>query len=176
MRVERRAFFGWPNCYRLFNNDLELIVTTDVGPRVVWCSFIDRPNHLAEFPNDHGQMGGNAFRMYGGHRFWLAPEGVPRSYYPDNNSVTFEDHSDFIRLIAPIETTTGLQKEIDLGLATDAPRVQVTHRLRNHNLWAVEVAPWALSVMAPGGVAIIPLPARARHSAETLLPNSHLVL
>jgi hypothetical protein len=53
--------------------------------------------------------------------------------------------------------------------------VQVTHRLRNLGASAVETAPWALSVMAQGGTAIIPLPPRGPH-AENLLPASHLVL
>jgi hypothetical protein len=36
-QLEKISFFGWPNCYRLFNAHLELVVTADVGPRVVGC-------------------------------------------------------------------------------------------------------------------------------------------
>jgi hypothetical protein len=49
------------------------------------------------------------------------------------------------------------------------------HRLRNHNLWAVELAPWALTVMAQGGRAIIPLPPRGSHPKD-LLPANTLTL
>jgi hypothetical protein len=31
MPLEKISFFGWPNCYRLFNAHLELVVTADVG-------------------------------------------------------------------------------------------------------------------------------------------------
>jgi len=39
----------------------------------------------------------------------------------------------------------------------------------------LELAPWALSVMAPGGVAILPLPERGSHPQD-LLPSSSITL
>jgi hypothetical protein len=74
-----------------------------------------------------------------------------------------------------VEASTGIGKAMDISLDPEAARVTVTHRLRNTNLWAVELAPWALSVMAPGGTAVIPLPPRGPHP-ENLAPNSRLVL
>jgi hypothetical protein len=64
---------------------------------------------------------------------------------------------------------------MDITLQPDAARVQVTHCLRNANPWAVELAPWALSVMAPGGIAIIPLPPRGAHQ-DHLQPVNTLTL
>ncbi len=58
-------------------------------------------------------------------------------------------------------------------MSPDKPVVQVKHTLINHNLWPIETAPWALSVMAPGGVGIMTLPARGPHP-EFLLPTSTL--
>jgi hypothetical protein len=78
-------------------------------------------------------------------------------------------------MIQPTETTTGIQKEIDIRLSASEAHVELTHRLRNTNLWAVELAPWAISVMAPGGKAIIPLPPRASHE-ESLLPTNVITL
>jgi hypothetical protein len=34
---EKISFFGWPIRLRLFNANLELVVTADVGPRGVGC-------------------------------------------------------------------------------------------------------------------------------------------
>jgi hypothetical protein len=80
-----------------------------------------------------------------------------------------------VRLIQPPETTTGIQKEMDVYLSPSEAQVEVTHRLRNTNPWAVELAPWALSVMAAGGKAIIPLPPRGTHP-EALLPVNTITL
>ena len=33
--MERVAYRGWPNCWRLANDYVELIATADVGPRII---------------------------------------------------------------------------------------------------------------------------------------------
>jgi hypothetical protein len=117
-----------------------------------------------------GQTRDGEWMIYGGHRLWHAPEVKPRTYFPDNFPIKIEQHSGFVSLVQPTERTTGIQKEIDITVSPDDDsHVRVFHRLTNTNLWAVEFAPWALSVMAPGGKAIIPLPPRGTHE-ENLLP------
>ena len=175
MNIEIINYKGWPNCYRLSNSQVDLVVTTDVGPRIIRFGFVDKENQFVEFESDLGQVGGQEWRLYGGHRLWHAPEGKPRSYFPDNGPLQVERHGSFVRLIQPVETTTGIQKELDISLPAEGAQATVVHRLRNANLWAVEIAPWALSVMARGGVAIIPLPPRGSH-AEHLLPTNILTL
>lgn len=173
--IERTNFGGWPNCQRVSNGRLELIATTDVGPRIVRLGFVGGPNEFAEFPAMQGLTGGGEWRMYGGHRFWHAPEDPALSYVPDNGPVAFEALADGLRLTQPAEALTGLQKEIELYLAPDGAHVRVVHRLANRGAAAITRAPWALSVMATGGTAILPLPPRGPH-AENLLPTSRLVL
>jgi hypothetical protein len=173
--MEKVSYAGWPNCHRLSNDLVELIVTADVGPRIIRFGFVGEENEFQEFEDMLGKMGGDEWRIYGGHRFWHAPEIQPRTYYPDNNPVKVEQYDDFVRVTQPIEPTTGIQKEIDLYLSPGRAHVKLTHRLRNTNLWAVELAPWALSVMARGGVAVIPLPPRGSHE-EKLLPANTLTL
>lgn len=173
--LEKIHYEGWDNCYRLSNDVVDLIVTTDVGPRVIRFGFCNQGNVFNEYPDLLGKTGGKDWRIYGGHRFWHAPEALDRTYYPDNDAVQLEEHDGFIRLVQPIETTTGVQKEIDISLAASSTQVTVTHRLRNTNMWAIEVAPWALSVMNSNGTAILPLPLRIKH-ADQLLPTSSLIL
>jgi hypothetical protein len=136
---------------------------------------VGQDNEFKEFEDMMGETGGDEWCIYGGHRLWHAPEMQPRSYFPDNSPIALEQHDDFVRLIEPPEATTGIQKEIDLCLSPDEAHVQVTHRLRNTNLWAVELAVWALTVMTQGGKAIVPLPPRGSHE-ENLLPTNTLTL
>ena len=175
MKIQKAEYCGWPNCCRLSNGIVDLIVTTDVGPRVIRFGFTGEENEFKEYDDETGKQGGDEWRIYGGHRLWHAPETKPRTYYPDNSPVALEQHGDTVRLIQHIEATTGIQKEIDIRLAPADAHVEVTHRLRNTNAWAVELAPWALSVMAPGGTAIIPLPPRRSHH-ESLLPTNTIAL
>lgn len=173
--MEKIAYRGWPNCYRLSNDIVDLVVTADVGPRIIRFGFVGEENEFKEFESMLGKVGGDEWRIYGGHRLWHAPEVKPRTYFPDNGPVKVEERAGGLRVIQPVEAATGIQKEIDVQLAPQEARVKVTHRLRNTNLWAVELAPWALSVMAPGGKAIIPLPPRAPHGQDDNFTPSNVI-
>jgi hypothetical protein len=152
-----------------------MIVTADVGPRIVHFGFVGSDNELAEVAAERGQTGGDQWHLYGGHRLWHAPEVLARTYVPDNAPVAVEAHAHFVRFIQPIEPGTGIQKEIDIRLEPRTAQVQVTHRLHNRGLWAIELAAWALTMLAPGGTAIIPLPPRGPHP-ENLQPTGRLIL
>ena len=49
VKIEKTAWKGWPNCYRIANGEVELIVTTDVGPRVISYAFAGGKNLFKEF-------------------------------------------------------------------------------------------------------------------------------
>jgi hypothetical protein len=84
--------------------------------------------------------------------------------------------SDFaLRLTPPLERTTGIQKAILVEMSPNEAYVKVTHFLTNRNLWAIELAPWALTMMAKGGRAIVPMPPYIPHP-EKVLPACPLVL
>jgi len=169
------AYKGWPNCFRLANGVVDLIATTDVGPRIIRFGFTGADNVFKEYEDMLGKTGGGTWNIYGGHRFWHAPEAAPRTYEPDNSPIKLEEHKTFVRLLQPTEKTTGMQKELDVYLDPKEAHARVVHRMRNMNLWAVELAPWALSVMAQGGKAIIPLPPRGEHPNH-LAPATTLTL
>jgi len=173
--MEKIRYGGWENCYRLANDQIELIVTGDVGPRIIRFGFIGKENMFKEFPDQLGRTESDEWLNFGGHRLWHAPEALPRTYFPDLEPVLIQETEGGLVATQKPEPTTGLQKQIEVILSPDKPEVQVKHKLINHNLWAVETAPWALSVMAPGGTAILPLPPRGTHP-ECLLPTSILCI
>ncbi len=173
--MEKINYNGWPNCCRLSNSLVDLVITTDVGPRIIRYGFINEENELNEVASHQGITGGTEWRMYGGHRFWHAPEADPRTYYPDNEPVQCQEFEDFVRITQPVETTTGLQKELDIRLYPADTHVRVIHRLRNTSLWDIQLAPWALTVVATGGTAIIPMPPRGSH-LDNLLPVNSLAM
>ena len=173
--MEKVSYGGWPNCLRLSNGQVELIATTDVGPRVIRFGFVDGQNLFKEFEDQLGQTGGDEWIPYGGHRFWHAPESNPRTYLPDNAPVEYNWEEQTLKLIQPVEKAAGMQKEIEIALDPDENHVVLVHRLINRNLWAIEAAPWGLTVMAPNGRAIFPQEPYRPHP-EYLLPARPLVL
>ncbi len=73
---------------------IQIIVTTDVGPRVVSCGFKGKENLFYNNPAEIGTSGAKEYVGYGGHRLWAAPELAKRTYYPDNFPVEVKTLSD----------------------------------------------------------------------------------
>ena len=173
--MKKVNYKGWKNCIRLSNGEIELIATTDVGPRVIRLGFVRGQNLLWELAKQIGKRGGSQWRVYGGHRLWHAPEEMPRTYIPDNDPVAYSWNGRTLKLTQDTEVETGIQKEIEITLAPRRNRVKLIHRLINRNLWAIDAAPWALSNMAPGGRAIFPQEKYGPHP-KFMLPARPLVL
>ena len=49
-----------------------MIATTDVGPRIIRFGFVGEENEFKEYEDTTGQVGGDEWRIYGGHRLWHA--------------------------------------------------------------------------------------------------------
>lgn len=153
---ENYNYGGWDNCIRLSNENIELIATTDIGPRIIRFGFIGGQNIFREFVNDMGKKGGNEYRLYGGSRLWHGPEASPRCYYPDNFQVKYEWDGKILTLLQDIEKTTGMQKEIKIILSPAKNQVSLIYKIYNKNLWDIEFVLWALSIMNLNGRGIIP--------------------
>lgn len=174
--VETVEYKGWQRNLKLSNGTAELIITLDVGPRVIRYGYVGGANVFKEFADQIGKSGEKEWMIRGGHRLWHAPEDLKRTYDLDNAPVEWKQLKDgSVRVTQKVEPLTGVQKEMDFTLDAEGAGVKVVHRLRNTNLWDVELSPWALTVMAPGGVEIIPLPPKTPHP-QGLSPNQQMVI
>lgn len=171
VKVEKVEYKGWPNCYRVSNGEVELVVTSDVGPRVMRFGFVGGQNLFKEFPEQLGGKGEAEFQLRGGHRVWKAPEDPIATWAPDNVPVQVEITRDGLIAREPVEPLTKLQKEIAVRMAPSGAQVAVMHRITNKSLFPLEFAPWAMSMMAQGGMAITGFPPRGRHLANLEATN-----
>ncbi len=163
-------------CVQLSNGSLEVLVTKSVGPRVISLKVAGGPNLFAELPDETLTCPGTGdFHLYGGHRLWHAPENPARTYLPDDDPVDVTALPNGIRALQKTEAQTGLQKQISVQLHPDQNQVAVTHQLSNHGASPVTCAPWAITQVRPGGVAILPQN-RALWDANPTLPNRPLTL
>src|SRR5690242_20268896 len=113
VRVEKTEYKGWTNCYRIANGEIELIVTADVGPRIIRFGFVGGQNLLKEFPDQLGKSGEEKLQLRGGDRVWKAPEDPVATWAPDNALVAIQVTPTGVVARAPIEPLTNLQKEIE---------------------------------------------------------------
>jgi hypothetical protein len=171
VKVEKTAYKGWANCYRVTNGEVELVVTSDVGPRIIRFGFVGGQNLFKQYPDQLGKTGEAQFQLRGGHRVWKAPEDPVATWAPDNVPVQIEITADGLVAREPVEPLTKLQKEIAIHLAPSGTQVTVIHRIANRTLFPLEFSVWAMSMMAQGGVAITGFPPRGHHPADLAATN-----
>lgn len=170
--MELVNFMGY-ECVSLENKTIKLLISRSIGPRILSLSLDGGKNLLAELPDFVSEYpGAGTFHFYGGHRLWHAPENLNRTYLPDDSPVEIAPVENGYLTTQGIEAKTGLQKSIEVCLENNLPQVVVTHRLTNHGLWDVTCAPWAITQLKTGGVAI--LPQSCEETRE--LPNRSLTL
>ncbi len=168
-------FYGLPT-RTLDNGVIRLDYLAEAGPRVVRLFATGSDENLfAELPDLQIETPYGPYFIRGGHRLWHSPEAFPRSYLPDNAGLIITELADGVRLTQPIEEPTGIRKALEIRLAPNQPVGTLTHELKNEGIWPVELAPWAITQMRLGGVAILPQQTTALDEAG-LLPNRHLVL
>lgn len=157
----------WGRCVRLTNGTVELCATLDVGPRIIRFAVIDGPNEFYEVTDSGPEVntplepGMEAFgekgnwHIRGGHRLWTAPEAMPRTYIPDNESVQYDILENGVRLKSGVQPWTQMETEIEVRMAQDG-EVTVCHYITNRSPWPVECAPWAVTVLKAGGLQVVP--------------------
>jgi len=187
--VQKVEYGGWKNNLRLSNGEAELVVTLDVGPRVLSYRLKDGKNVFKEYADQLGKSGEKGWQIRGGHRLWVGPEDLTRTYAPDNGPVKYQNLPTkelgalAVRFTPAADAEYGIQKELDIEFA-QGNAVTVVHRLTNVGDKPTELAPWCLTVMAPGGVEVIPLPEKRSHpgppanarSAKDYAPNQTMVV
>ncbi|MBI4824917.1 MAG: DUF4380 domain-containing protein [Nitrospirae bacterium] len=170
--IQKISFAGWDNCVQISNGIVDLIVTADVGPRIIRYGFIGKENELCVVASTKGMTGGDEWRIYGGHRLWHSPEDRVRTYQPDNKPVAWKEIKDGIKVSQDVERLTGIKKEMEITLSADSTEVHLLHRLINKGSANVVFSVWSLTAMATGGKEIVPV---TGHDTG-LLPNRTISL
>ena len=151
------AFGNWENNLRVSNGTAEILITLDVGPRILSFSATGGRNVFKIFEDQIGGAGEPMWQSRGGHRLWLAPEGFPFSYPADNDAVDYEIFPNgTVTVTAPDEIPQGFSKQLDISLHPTKAAVRIVHRVTNIVDEEQEVAAWMLSVMDAGGTCIVP--------------------
>ncbi len=174
--VTEITYKNFGRCVKLDNGTASVIITVDVGPRIISYCLNGRENMLLEdvdreFRDDSQELRdyfgeGKTWYIYGGHRLWSSPESYPHSYVPDNEPVMWS-RADMgenvgICLTSPV-TRTGQQHTTYVWLDRDnagTSKVQICHNITNVSGAIVTLAPWAMTVCAAGAVEIFPQSAR----------------
>ena len=154
LQIERTEFLGWQEAYRLRMGQAEMVVVTEVGPRIISLSVGGGPNLLFVDQETVGKGQGDAdWHVYGGHRVWVAPE-TGDTYAPDNARCEVQVSAEGLTVVAPAVPQTKLRKRLTVT-ALDG-RFVVEQGVLNTGAALYAGAIWALTCVRPEGVIAFP--------------------
>jgi hypothetical protein len=164
-------------CVRFERGGIICLVTLEIGPRIIYYG-TENLNFMNEDIGRNVQKDGEFFDktykagekwfLYGGHRVWKSPEDM-ETYVPDNYPVEYslnQSGGEFYTQTTPFGLKFGFELIMDEGGA-----LEIKNRIKNFGQ-PRQLAVWALTVVAKGGVLTVPL----NQAESDLLPSQNFVL
>ena len=143
MEWEKVSFGKRKLCYEIINKTQKMVVSADVGPRILFFGFKDGENVLFHDPEETLSIG--EWKFYGGHRFWVSPESK-NTYNPDSVPCKVHEGENSISFIS-FDPITELEKTITI--MEKGERFIVRHTLVNRAKTLYPGALWALTCIPP---------------------------
>lgn len=153
MNIREITYKQFGRCLKADNGKIELVIPLEFGIRILRAGLIDGKNLFAELPDAQVEIDGKTWHFYGGHRLWLSPE-TKKTYFPDNEPITYKAEDNTLTLTQAEDSWAGVVKEIEITMSGE--NLKVVHKVTNQNPRTENLALWAISVMAPGGIEVIP--------------------
>lgn len=164
--VASESYKNYGKVVNISNGSVELKVTTDIGPRIIFFGKCGGENIMFEDEKDAINKGGEFFdtnlpnkgnwHIYGGHRLWKSPEDMA-TYYPDNSPVEVEILADGAVFTSETEITIKLQKSIKITM-NDKNEVELVHSFKNcGDVATSKISLWTLNVLDKGAVTTLNL-------------------
>ena len=144
-------------CLCVTNGMVELKIPLQFGIRIIYCALTGRENMFYEQPVDEKDLcTPEGWRIYGGHRIWVAPEGA-ETYYPDNQPVRYSFIGDCLRIEQETDKYLNIQKSIEVSFNTDdSSCIRLRHIIKNVGKKPLKCSAWTVSAMAYGAVVSVP--------------------
>jgi hypothetical protein len=136
------GYTTWKNheAIKITSGHCELIVGTSMGPRILSLQHARHHNLLYE---DATGFSVGEWRLYGGHRFTIAPEN-DSSYYPDNEACTVHTVGEAVLVSAPMRPD-GLRLSLKVSADEADCGFKIVHILENYGSTAWIGALWAIT-------------------------------
>jgi len=176
VNFEEITYKNLGKCIKMTDGKSEIIVSVDVGPRVVSYSLCGGENVFAELSVDFKRPARNGFEIYGdlgmwnnfgGHRLWVSPEMRIRTSFPDNHPCQYEINGETLTVKQMPQPVNEIQTEMGISF-DEAGDVIVNHTVTNLGMWEKKLAPWAISVMDKMGTMVLPM---QQATERSLLPD-----
>jgi len=165
IRYEKIHVDPYGNCLVMTNGYLEVVVSLDIGPRIISFRRLSGENILFQDTKDlvrvdnadYKSVYGNEsiWHAYAGHRIWMSPETY-LSYYPDNEEITWDVKNNIFRFIQAKQKVTNIQIILEITFG-DMNLVKINNQIINHGNKEKSLSVWALTMLKGPGIEIVPL-------------------
>lgn len=159
-------YLRFGKCVRIANDDAEILVTVDGGPRIIsyrrtegenlFFNDLEGKNIVTE-PIIMETFGKPVFELWGGHRMWATPENMPMSYYPDNEPVAWEQIENGAVFTPNPIPVADWQYSLTVTMAESGTDVTVKMDIKNLRDEVRRAGAWGITQMRKGGMAICPM-------------------
>jgi hypothetical protein len=161
-RIERCAWAGWAEAFRMSNGDAELVVVPAVS-RILHYGLAGGPNLLWQNASVAGRPpGAEQWTNYGGSKTWIWPEHEwttrrgsawpPPTDLPDTIASSAEIRGEgFLRLTSSSIPGFGLTLLRDVRLANAGTRVEIRSVIRKDGGASFPIAAWTVTQMPADG-------------------------
>ena len=164
---ENYKHFG--KCLFIENSEIKIGVPVEFGIRISYLSYKGSDNLFFEQPKDMTDLTSkDGWRVYGGHRLWVAPES-DNVYYPDNNPISYEIFDDKVVLHQQKDEWLNVEKTMEISF-TEYNVVKVVNLVKNLDEKTRRFSAWGITSVAGGGTQFIPL----KHGERSYYPLSNV--
>jgi hypothetical protein len=145
----------WGRVLWVTTDTAEVGIALDFGIRLVHLSCPGMENLYYVQNNDlsDGFAKDNGWRLYGGHRLWLAPESA-LSYTPENAPISYTINGNTLQITQATDEALKIVKSMTLEFCADG-EISVTHEIRNISTDSITGASWGINTLDAGGTAFI---------------------
>ena len=154
-RMEVYKHFG--ECLFVEGESWKLGITLSMGPRILYFAQTGRENVFYEQPEETDYLcSSEGWRVYGGTRLWLAPEGAHALYAPETAPVFYEWRGETLIVTQAEDASLHVVKQMEIAPTEEKNSVNIRYRITNTGGETLVGAPWAVSAMRAGGVLTAP--------------------
>lgn len=163
---EEIDYLNFGKCLKITSPKAEVIVTLDVGPRIISYRLLDGENifwedierisYLNNQDIDKMFFKGATWYGLGGHRLWSSPESFS-TYYPDNNPVEYKLKNGVFTFLQEKQIYNEVQLTLTVSFLNET-EIIFEGTITNKSKIAKTCSSWSLSMCKGPGLEIVKLP------------------
>ncbi len=166
IKHEEVLYKNYGNCLKITTQKVEVLVTLDIGPRIISYRLLDGGNIFFEdterllFVNNEDTdkmfFKGATWYGLGGHRLWRSPESFS-TYYPENNPVEYKVSKNVFTFNQEKQIYNDVKLTITLSFL-DEVQLKFEGMITNKSNEDKTLSSWSISMCKGPGLEIVKLP------------------